>query len=158
MLDLLVKLYALPNDWGFLEEKNSQGVTIRKPLGPEKQMVVSWVKNVFGNAWGSEVDMAMVNRPISCFIAIRETRINGFACYDATALGCFGPIGVEEASRGRGTGRALLLACLLDMKLKGYAYAVIGAAGAPEFFKKTVDAIDIPDSYPGLLTGRLKED
>ena len=100
----------------------------------------------------------MSNRPMSCFLAIREQKIIGFACYDATALGCFGPIGVEEAFRGEKTGKALLLACLLDMKYKGYQYAVIGAVGEPVFFKKTVDALEIPDSTPGLLSGWLKTD
>ena len=57
-----------------------------------------------------------VSSPKSCFIAIRESRIIGFCCYDATALGFCGPIGVEAASRGNGTGKALLLTSLLDMK------------------------------------------
>jgi hypothetical protein len=36
------------------------------------------------------------------------------------------------------------------MKLKGYGYAVIGAVGPAEFYRKTVAAVEIPDSAPGL--------
>ena len=68
----------------------------------------------------------MSNHPISCFVAVQNQQIIGFACYDATALGFFGPTGVIEESRGKGVGKALLLACMLDMKLKGYGYAIIG--------------------------------
>jgi len=157
-LDMLVKLYALEDDWGFRAKQEKAGITIRKPMGPEKHLVVEWVTELFGNSWGSEVDMAMTNRPVSCFFALRNDMIVGFACYDATALGCFGPIGVEEAFRDRKIGKALLLACLLDMKNNGYKYVVIGAVGEPVFFKKTVDALEIPDSTPGLLSGWLRGD
>jgi hypothetical protein len=155
---MLVKLYELEDDWGFRAQQETLGITIRKPMGPEKHLVVEWVTEVFGDSWGSEVDMAMTNRPMSCFLALRDDAIVGFACYDATALGCFGPIGVKEACQGRKTGKALLLACLLDMKQNGYRYAVIGAVGEPVFFKKTVAALEIPDSTPGLLSGWLRAD
>jgi hypothetical protein len=36
------------------------------------------------------------------------------------------------------------------MKLKGYGYAVIGAAGPTDFYRRTVGAVEIPDSAPGL--------
>jgi predicted N-acetyltransferase YhbS len=83
-------------------------------------------------------------------VAVQEGALIGFGCYDATALGFFGPVGVLEASRGQGTGKALLLACLLDMKLKGYGYAVIGAVGPAEFYRNAVGAVKVPDSAPGL--------
>jgi len=44
----------------------------------------------------------------------------------------------------------LLMACLLDMKLKGYGYAVVGAVKDTDFYIKTVDAVEIPDSTPGF--------
>jgi predicted N-acetyltransferase YhbS len=79
----------------------------------------------------------------------------GFACYDATALGYFGPIGVDQAHRKKGTGKALLAACLLDMKLKGYGYAIVGAVKETAFFEKTVGAVEIPGSTPGLYRARI---
>jgi GNAT superfamily N-acetyltransferase len=131
-------------------------VTLRKPIGPEKHWVIAWVREKFEEAWASEADVALSNRPVSCFIAIRQSAMIGFACYDATALGFFGPSGVDEVFRGRGTGKALLLACLLDMKLKGYGYAIIGDAGPQEFYAKAAGAVVIPASMPGIYKGLLR--
>jgi predicted N-acetyltransferase YhbS len=79
----------------------------------------------------------------------------GFACYDATGLGFFGPLGVEKSHRNKGTGTALMTACLLDMKLKGYGYAVVGAVEATEYYEKTVGAWKIPHSAPGIYKNRI---
>lgn len=156
MTDMLVKLYDVPDDWGFLAGQAAAGVTLRKPIGPEKHLVVDWVRDHFGDPWASEADMALGNRPISCFVALHNGELIGFACYDGTALGFFGPSGVLEAHRGRGTGRALLLACLLDMKLKGYAYAIIGDAGPKEFYRRSAGAVEIPGSWPGVYRDMLR--
>lgn len=61
----------------------------------------------------------------------------------------FGPIGVAEHVRGNGVGAALLLACLHDMRTTGYAYAVVGAVGAPEFFCRIAGATEIEGSTAG---------
>ncbi len=157
MTDMLVKLYDLPNTWDFLAEQEAQGVTIRKPIGPEKHLIVDWVYETFSSdPWASETDIALSNHPISCFIALRDGDLVGFGCYDATALGFFGPTGVKETERGQGIGRALLLACLLDMKLKGYGYAIIGKVGPAEFYRKMAGAVEIPDSRPSIWKGWLR--
>ena len=157
MVDLLVKLYELKDNWRFLIEQEYIGVTIRKPIGPEKHLIIDWVREKFSDAWASETDIAISNAPKTCFVAITDNQIIGFACYDATALGYFGPIGVEESCRGKGTGKALLLACLLDMKLKGYGYAIIPTDHI-DFYGKTVGAIEIPDSLPGIFKTWLQRD
>ncbi|MEN4042942.1 MAG: GNAT family N-acetyltransferase, partial [Anaerolineaceae bacterium] len=110
MTDMLVKLYELNNDWRFLQEQEKTGVTIRKPIGPEKHYIIDWVRAHFNPLWASEVDQAISNQPITCYIAIYKGQLIGFSCYDATALGFFGPTGVDENFRGKGTGKALLLA------------------------------------------------
>ena len=153
---MLVKLYDLPDDRGFLSAQAGMGVTIRKPIGPEVHLVIAWVRDNFEEGWASEVDVALSNRPRSCFMAQQERTLTGFACYDATALGFFGPGGVVPGQRGRGTGKALLLACLLDMKLKGYGYAIIGDAGPAEFYKRAVNAVEIPGSTPGVYASMLR--
>jgi hypothetical protein len=38
--------------------------------------------------------------PISCFIAVYEKSIAGFACYDATCKDFFGPTGVKKEFKG----------------------------------------------------------
>jgi GNAT superfamily N-acetyltransferase len=158
MPDLLVKLYELREDESFWIEQGRQDVLIRKPLGSEKLLLTEWVRKDFGNGWASEIDVALCNHPISCFIAIKNEAPIGFACYDAGTLGFFGPIGVDEGCRNRGTGKALLLACLFDMRLKGYGYAVIGWAAPVEFYQKTVEAVEIPgdQSTPGVYRTMLR--
>ncbi len=156
--DMLVKLYNLPDDWNFVAEQEKLGIIIRKPIGVEKRVLVEWVTKVFSPTWGSAMDMALGNRPVSCFVAVKEGAPVGFSCYDAGDLGYLGPIGVAESERGKGTGTALLRAGLLDMKLKGYGYAIIGMVGPAEFYKKTVGAVEIPDSFPGIFKTRIKRD
>ncbi len=156
--DMLVKLYDLDGSRSFLAEQEAKGITIRKPLGGEKQPVIDWVRKYFGDEWVSEAEMAIMSFPKSCFVAIRENRIIGFCCYDATALGFCGPIGVEAACRGNGTGKALLLTSLLDMKLKGYGYAIIGWVDRDgfEFYRKVAGAVRIPGSFPGVYKDYLR--
>ena len=133
MPDMLVKLYGLADDWRFVAEQEHLGIILRKPIGPEKRRVIQWVEDNFGEAWADETDVAFTNSPRSCFVARKEEAIVGFACYDATALGFFGPVGVSNRHRRNGTGTALLMACLLDMKLKGYGYAVVGGGATNRF-------------------------
>ena len=152
--DILVKLYALPPlD---LSGMGAAGVTIRRPIAPERHVVVAWVAREFELGWASEVEVAFANHPPSCLVAVEEQDILGFACYDATARGLFGPTGVTEAARGRGIGAALLMASLHAMREQGYAYAVIGAAGPIDFYRRLVGGLVIPDSWPGLYRGQLR--
>jgi ribosomal protein S18 acetylase RimI-like enzyme len=156
MPDMLVKLYDLQSNWDIISEQKIQGIEIRKPVGPEKRLIINWVEENFFDAWAGEIDIAISNKPITCFIAIKDQELIGFSCYDATALGYFGPMGIKEAFQGRGTGKALLMACLLDMKLKGYGYAIIGAVEILQFYRKAVDAMEIPESSSGILKTCLK--
>ncbi len=157
MADMLVKLYELEDDWQFLAKQQTRGITLRKPMGPEKHGIISWVSDHFGTGWASETDAALSNKPATCFVAVKEAKIIGFACYDATALGFFGPIGVEKSHRKKGTGTALMTACLLDMKLKGYGYAIVGAVKDANYYKNAVGAIEIPDSSPGFYKTQIGE-
>ena len=156
MTDMLIKLYEIEDDWRFLAEQEKLGITIRKPIGPEKHIIVGWVSAQFGASWASETEVAISNKPRSCFVAVKQASIIGFACYDATGLGFFGPIGVEKSHRQRGTGKALMTACLLDMKLKGYGCAVVGAVESTRYYQKIVGAWEIPDSSTGIYKTRLK--
>ena len=150
MTDMLVKLYDLPESWPDFSRLIPLEIRIRKPIGAEKSLIVRWVRENFSEIWASEMDITFARVPVSCQIAQQGRNIVGFACYDATALGYFGPTGVVEALRGQGIGKALLLASLLEMKLKGYGYAIIGSVGPQEFYEKSVSAIAIPDSTPGI--------
>jgi GNAT superfamily N-acetyltransferase len=119
-------------------------------------MVCQWVAREFSAGWGSEARAAFSNRPVSLFIALRAGTLAGFCCYDATARGFIGPIGVTASERGRGLGAVLLRACLQDMRSVGYAYAVAGAVGTPEFFRRVAGAIEIEGSTPGVYRDMLR--
>ena len=140
-----------------LKSSVTEGLNFRRAMAYEKYHVVNWVREHFGTGWASECDVAFGNRPISCHIATKSGAILGFACYDSTSRGMFGPIGVVESARGQGIGRNLLLSGLYSMTAAGYAYAVIGGAGSVEFYQRIVNAIEIPDSSPGIYIDRLTE-
>ena len=156
MTDMLIKLYDLETSGSFVGEQKALGIELRKPIGPEKHAVIAWVQEQFSAGWASEADVALSNQPRTCFIAVRGEKMIGFACYDATALGFFGPIGVAKSLRGKGTGRALMYACLLDMRHRGYGYAIVGGAADSEFYTHTVNAFEIPDSGPGIYASQIK--
>ena len=155
MPDMLVKLYELPDLAPHAGADARPGNHIRRALPPERHVVTAWVEAHFNPAWASEAAMSLSRLPVSCFLALEDGALLGFACYDATAKGFFGPTGVAEAARGRGTGTALLLACLHALYAEGYAYGIIGAAGPTAFYEKVVGAITIPGSAPGIYRGLL---
>jgi predicted GNAT family acetyltransferase len=155
MTDMLVKLYELPDLAPAVARCTAAGVDIRRGLVPEKHVVLAWIGQHFGAHWVSECDVAFARQPVATFVAVEHEAVIGFACYDATARGVFGPTGVGEETRGKGAGAALLLACLHDMRAQGYAYAVIGGTGPQEFYAKVCGAVAIPDSKPGMYRGLL---
>jgi GNAT superfamily N-acetyltransferase len=94
--------------------------------------------------------------PTTVFIATVGNKLLGFACYDTSAKGFFGPTGVDETMRGKGIGEALLIATLRAMREAGYAYGIIGDPGPVEFYRKRLDALEIPKSTPGHYAGMLR--
>jgi GNAT superfamily N-acetyltransferase len=170
MTDMLVKLYALSEimpRFGALEQK---GLEIRKPHPSEKHILAEWVRHHFNESWAVGCEIAIENRPVSCYIAVEKSQsqfstddpydlpvevLVGFACYDVASKGMFGAMGVKKDYRKQGIGTALLLACLHAMKEEGYAYAVIGWAGPVDFYTHAVGATVIPDSEPGIFRGAL---
>lgn len=157
MPDLLVKLYSLPPLQPALDRLSADGVLIRRGLAPEKQVVLAWIEQHFSAGWASECDVAFSRQPPTVFVATEKNRLLGFGCHEATLRGFFGPTGVDEAARGRGIGKALLLACLHDQRARGYGYSIIGAAGPVAFYERAVGAIVIPDSWPGVYADLLRD-
>ena len=155
-MDLLVRLYALKPNPELDARVARAGITVRRALAPELHVATDWIGKTFGAGWASETTVAFARQPPSCFLATKAGKLVGFACYDATARGFFGPTGVDEASRGAGAGHALLLACLLDMRAQGYAYGIIGGAGPVDFYIKAVGAVPIEGSEPGIYGDLLR--
>ncbi|MEL0587584.1 MAG: hypothetical protein AAES65_22360 [Candidatus Thiodiazotropha sp. (ex. Lucinoma kazani)] len=154
--DMLIKLYDLEFSYDFMDQQEKMGVVIRKPIGPDQSLILAWAEQQFPAKWVGEIQRALNNSPCSCFIAQRDSLLLGIACYDATALGYFGPLGVVDNSRGSGIGRSLTMACLLNMRLSGYGYAIVGMAGNTDFYRKVANAVEIPNSNPGIYQSTMK--
>lgn len=153
---MLVRLYDLPEASTRVETLRARGIEVRRAIAPERHVVVSWVREQFGDGWASECEISFGRLPISCFRAQRGQEVLGFACYDASAKAFFGPTGVLEREREQGIGTALLLVALHAMAAEGYAYAIIGSAGPADFYAKAVGAVPIPGSTPGIYAHLLR--
>ena len=155
MADLLVSLYS--KKLAELEDKTRVvNLIVRPALAPELHLVVEWVNRHFSRNWVSEVQVAFSRQPVACLIAVEQGKLVGFACYDTTARGFFGPTGVATDSRGKGIGLALFSACLHTMKTLGHAYAFIGDAGPIDFYVKSAGATIIPAPEKGIYEGMLR--
>jgi predicted GNAT family acetyltransferase len=157
MIDMLVRLYDLPPSAELYERVTSAGIVLRRPGAYERHLVADWVGENFSAKWKSEVEVAFARQPVSCFIATREQKILGFACYDTSAKGFFGPTGVAEAARGTGIGKALLFKALEGLRESGYAYGFIGGVGPREYYEKACGAVAVPGSDPGIYADLLPE-
>ena len=152
MSDLLVNLLKLP-----VPESSPQSFIIRRAQPFELSPVREFVVANFSTAWADEISVGFARQPVTVFIATIERELVGFAAYECTRRGFFGPTGVAENAQGKGIGKALLLASLWGLREMGYVYAIIGAAGPVDFYQKTVGAIIIPDSEPGIYADGLKK-
>lgn len=157
--DMLVKLYEIDDDISFIAAQKAAGITIRLPRADEKQLLIDWVADRYSPTWVSETQIAFQGASPTCFIALSKEKIVGFCCFDTSALGFCGPIGVDPSLQKRGIGKALLLASLLEMKKRGYGYAIIGWVQESQFryYEKTVGATEIPNSFPGIYASRLRK-
>ncbi|WP_411825297.1 GNAT family N-acetyltransferase [Luteolibacter sp. AS25] len=155
MIDMLVRLYDLPDSSGLYTKVAAQGITLRRGRAFEKHTIANFARVNFSEKWASEVEVAITRQPVSCWIATKDKEILGFSCYETTNRGYFGPTGVIEAARGTGIGKALLFKALESLHDIGYAYGIIGGVGPREFYEKNCGAIEIPGSDPGVYSDIL---
>jgi GNAT superfamily N-acetyltransferase len=155
MIDMLVRLYDLPDSRDLYRKVEEQGITLRRARAFEKHTVAEFARSHFSPKWVSEVEVAITRQPVACFIATKDKSILGFSCHDTTMRGFFGPTGVSEGARGTGIGKALLFKSLEALRELGYAYAFIGGVGPREFYAKACGAIEIPGSDPGIYADIL---
>lgn len=150
MPDMLARLYGLPDAAPYLRRAAAAGYRIRRADPWDRLRVRDFVRSTFQEIWAIETDRAFANTPITCHLAVSGNLIGGFAVYESTRRGYFGPTGVRQELRGSGIGAALLLASLESMREMGYGYAIIGGVGPAAFYEKTVGAFVIPGSDPGV--------
>lgn len=157
MMDMLVRLYDLPDIEEELRKFGKESILIRRPGAYERHLVADWVGRNFSPKWVSEAKTAFSRQPIACFIATQGKNILGFACYDVTARGFLGPMGVAEEARQSGLGTVLLVSALRGLRELGHAYGIIGGVGPADFYARTVGAVPIEGSSPGIYVDILPE-
>lgn len=143
--DMIVNLYV-QDVW-----RKTNCFNTRRVFPSDKERVLNFVQKSFPNehGWLLEIEHSVFEN--ECFISVNESaEIIGFACFDCTGKGYFGPFGVEKSFRGNGVGTELFYACLDAMKAKGYGYAVIGWVdeSAKIFYEKAARATYISCSEP----------
>ncbi len=160
MSDMLVKLYPLPTAPGLEEELATQGIRIVKALSLDRSKVIAFAEENGHPGWADEIRAAFANLPVSCYVAVKDKQVIGFACYEATARGFFGPTLVRQDQRRKGVGKALLLRCLASMRELGYAYAIIGwpDSKAIHFYEQACGGMMIPGEGLGIYSSLIGAD
>ena len=139
----------LVNLTGIEEKEAPEGIKIKRAFPGDMYKILDFVCENFGEGWKGEAAYALMQQPPKCWIAVKDGKVIGFACHDASAKDFFGPTGVSKDMRGRGIGEALLRRTLISMREEGYAYAIIGWVGdAAEFYEKAVGAKYIDGGEP----------
>ena len=156
MTDMLVHLLKLPPVQPLIDELRKQNVIVRR-ANPWELSRVREFAGKWAVTWADEVTVAFSRQPVAVFIATTGGEVVGFCAYDSTRRNYLGPMGVEENLRGKGIGKALLLASLLAMREMGYAYAIIGGVGPVEFYHKACGAVVIEGSDRGVYVDMLKK-
>ena len=136
MPDLLVNLLKLPALDSAISGMDNEGIVVRRAQPFEFTLARSFVENLFSVAWADEISVGFANKPVSVLLAVIEGEIVGFAAYECTRRGFFGPAGVAEDMQGRGIGKALLIASLWGLRELGYVYAIVGRAGPVRVLRK----------------------
>lgn len=97
----------------------------------------SWLRAHYP-AWEAEALSALHRTTL---VTSRDASgLTGFAAWDVNRRGWFGPTGVHPDARGRGLGKALLLAALHEMRRSGLRSADIAWVGPVGFYAGAVGA------------------
>lgn len=158
MSDMLVKLYEVEERPELYEALKEKGISVRRALGLDASRILKFIEENFDKNWVDECRVALVKQPSTCYIAVKDKKLIGFCCYDATYIDFLGPLGVAESERGQGIGQALLRRCMLAMGEAGYGYAIIGWAApkAIPMYERCFGATLIPGSHPGIYRAMIE--
>ncbi len=102
--DLLVKLWNLPSKEPVLQRLKEQGIAVKRVIAPDRARVLQFVDKHFGAGWMHECEQALSTVPSTCYVAVKEREIIGFACFET------GIKGIEIADYAR-----VCVACVLHI-------------------------------------------
>jgi len=166
MADMLINLVRLFEDENsifinkdyddYLKVKEND-VVLKRVNVFELSKLKKFISENFSSTWADEASACVYNKPVTCIVAIRQANIIGFAAYEGTRRGFFGPTGVLEEFRGQNIGKVLLIEALRGMYEIGYAYGIIGSAGPTGFYEKVLgdNTFVIPNSIPGIYSNLI---
>src|SRR5678816_175231 len=92
MPDLLVNLLKLPSFDPLSFEVNHVNVMVRRAQPFEITQVLEFIESEFSVGWADEISVGFANKPVSVYIAIADYQVVGFAGYECTRRGFFGPV------------------------------------------------------------------
>jgi len=142
--DMIVNLNNLPE-----MPKLDEDIKIKRLYPADKKRLLVFVAENFDENWVYEAEYSAMQEVTKVFIAEKDKKIVGFACFDASGKGFFGPTGVREDLRGKNIGAALLIRTLQSMREYGYGYGIIGWVDeAIGFYEKCVNARLIEGGEP----------
>lgn len=116
-----------------------QGLDVRRLRPDEREDFARWMRRWEGS-WPEEAARSAAYDPARVHVASDDSGYLGFACHGANRDSWFGPMGTDEAARGRGIGGTLLRRCLADQRDAGLDRAEIGWTGPIPFYSRTVGA------------------
>ncbi|GIQ65414.1 N-acetyltransferase [Paenibacillus cisolokensis] len=155
MPDMLVKLYALPETETPEQYAARTGITVRRAIGPEKLAVAEWVEKHFSKNWRSECEVAFSRQPVSCLVAVRDGKLLGFACYDATCKG-FSVRPVWTKTNGASASASSCFANAAGDAQRRLRIRGDRRGRSGRLLRKTAGAVVIEGSVPGVYAGMIK--
>lgn len=117
------------------------GVTVRALTPDDEGPLHEWLQRTWGPNWAFEGMLALRRPRPSGVVAVQHGRIVGFAVFDSTRPGWFGPMGVEPGLQGGGIGVELCAQALQAMAERGYPEAQIAWAGPRCFYARKLGAV-----------------
>lgn len=119
------------------------GVTVRRLERADEAAYTRYLGERWIEGWQYEGLYALRSgqEPISAHVALAGDEMIGFAAYDVTRPGWFGPIGTNAERRGQRIGTALLHACLYDWQQQGRRQGQIAGIGPLYFYVDACDAV-----------------
>ena len=118
----------------------AEGIVVRRAGDADIPATAAFALQTFSRGWQIEVEETRRFSLPPLNIAIYREQVVGFAAYDVTGYGRFGPTGTRPDMRQRGIGGALLKMCLQQMFDRGDSTAEIAWAGPVAFYAKEVGA------------------
>jgi mycothiol synthase len=140
-INMDVNLASADLDTGVAQARlASEDITVRRASPADVKETAQFALDHFSEGWRFEVSEAARFSSIPLFVALDGQSVVGFAAYDVTGPGRFGPTGTHPDYRGRGIGSTLLKLCLRSLRERGDPTAEIIWVGPVAFYARTVGA------------------